>query len=177
MKNICFRELKISECDKMKEINPRHYIKNAWRLIDGKRQLVEIDYLEEDWPDGYERYHGELLSILKSKGAAFGAFDEKNKLLGFASLKYQSFGISSRYVLLDSMFVTYESRGLGLGKELFRMCAQKSKEWNADKIYICAGSAEDTIAFYRSLGCIDAIEINEELYDEDPRDLQLEYKL
>ena len=46
-----------------------------------------------------------------------------------------------------------------------------------EKIYICAGSAEDTISFYKSIGCIEAVEINEALYLEDTRDIQLEYKL
>lgn len=47
----------------------------------------------------------------------------------------------------------------------------------AEKIYICAGSSEDTIAFYFKLGCIEATEINKELYEIDRNDYQLEYRL
>lgn len=177
MENIIFRELEIEDCDKMQEINPRHYIKNAWRLVDGKRTLVEIDYLEEGWPDGYERYHSELVNILKNFGKAYGAFDTNERMLGFVSLKKEHFGESAKYILLDSMFVTYEKRGLGIGRKLFNLCIDQCKQWKVDKIYICAGSAEDTIAFYRSQGCIDAIEINQELYAEDPRDMQLEFEI
>lgn len=175
MKNIDFREVRIDECGKMKDIDPQHYIKNAWRLVDGKRQLVEIDYHEKSWPDGFERYYNELIEIIKADGVAFGAFDSEEKLLGIATLKKQHFGKSAKYVLLDSMFVTYEKRGLGLGKALFNLCVEKSRDWNVDKIYICAGSAEDTIAFYKGIGCVDALEINEKLYTDDPRDMQLEY--
>jgi len=177
MEHIKFREMNIDECDKMKDIDPQHYIKNAWRLVDGKRQLVEIDYHEKSWPDGYERYYNELIEILKNDGVAFGAFNSEEKLLGIATLKKQHFGKSAKYVLLDSMFVTYEKRGLGIGKDLFNLCVEKCKKWKMDKIYICAGSAEDTIAFYRRQGCVDAIEINEALYAEDPRDMQLEYSV
>lgn len=177
MKNIDFREMRIDECGKMKDIDPQQYIKNAWRLVNGRRQLVEIDYHEASWPDGYERYYKELVQILINDGAAFGAFDSNDKLLGFASLKKQHFGKSAKYVLLDSMFVTYDKRGTGLGKKLFSLCIEKSREWHMDKIYICAGSAEDTVAFYRKLGCIDALEVNEKLYAEDPRDMQLEFKV
>ena len=37
-----------------------------------------------------------------------------------------------------------------------------------------AGSSEDTLALYGSLGCIDAKEINQELYESDENDMQLE---
>lgn len=50
-------------------------------------------------------------------------------------------------------------------------------KWNADKIYICAGSAEETIAFYHAIGCKEAEEINKELYESDTRDFQLEFSL
>lgn len=177
MKDLIFRKMKIDECDKIGQINPTHYIKNAWRVVDGKRQLVEIDYMETDWPDGYERYRNALESILKKGGSAFGAFDSDETLLGFVSLDKTLFGETSKYMLLDSMFVSFSSRGLGIGRKLFELCSSEAKESFAEKIYICAGSAEDTVGFYRSCGCVDALEVNQELYEQDPRDLQLEYVL
>lgn len=50
-------------------------------------------------------------------------------------------------------------------------------EYGAEKLFLCAGSAENTIAFYHKLGCVVAAEKNEKLYEEDPRDIQLEYSL
>lgn len=52
-----------------------------------------------------------------------------------------------------------------------------AKEFMAEKIYICEGSSEDTIAFYFKLGCIEATEVNEKLYEMDRNDYQLEYRL
>ena len=49
--------------------------------------------------------------------------------------------------------------------------------FGAEKIYLCAGSAENTIAFYKKLGCKDATEIDEVLLAEDPNDIQLELEL
>ncbi|PKM65372.1 MAG: N-acetyltransferase [Firmicutes bacterium HGW-Firmicutes-2] len=177
MIQVKYRVLKLDECDRISEINPEQYIKNAWRDVDGEKKLVEIDYLETGWPDGYERYRNELESIISNNGIAFGAFDEYNKLIGFASLKRNEFGVDSKYVLLDSIFVSKEARGNKIGNQLFEMCINKGREWGMDKIYICAGSAEDTIGFYNSLGCSNAVEINEELYLQDTRDIQMEYKL
>ena len=57
------------------------------------------------------------------------------------------------------------------------LSANVAREWNADKIYICVGSAEETIAFYFAIGCKEAEEINEELYESDIRDFQFEFSL
>jgi len=177
MEKITYRKLQADEWDRISEINPKQYIKNAWRLVDGKRQLVEIDYMENDWPDGYERYRDELKNIILTDGIAYGAFDESGKMVGFASLKRECFGETAKHILLDSMFVSNKCRGLGVGKSLFKLCSEQGKAWEAEKIYICAGSAEDTVAFYKAIGCVEALEINKELYEQDMRDMQLEYQL
>lgn len=177
MRDIEYRSLKVQDCDRISEINPEQYIKNAWRVVNQKRILVEIDYHEKDWPDGYERYRNELEKTIKQNGAAVGAFDKCGKMVGFASIKNSVFGTNAKYTLLDSLFVSYELRGKGIGRSLFNQCSKQAKAWGMDKIYICAGSAEDTIAFYRRIGCIDALEINRDLYEQDIRDIQLEYKL
>lgn len=48
----------------------------------------------------------------------------------------------------------------------------------ADKLYTCAASAEDTIAFYKSMGwVVNAKEINQELLEKDDRDIQLKFDI
>jgi N-acetylglutamate synthase-like GNAT family acetyltransferase len=79
--------------------------------------------------------------------------------------------------LLEQLFVSKDYRNKGIGKELFYLCSAQAKKWGADKLYLCAGSSEDTIAFYNKLGCVNTSEINQALYEEDPNDIQLEYQL
>ncbi len=177
MKKLHYRKMLISESDKINDINPRHYIKDAWRLVNNKRQLVEINYLEEGWPEGYDRYKNEFIRVLGLGGCAYGAFDDKGLLQGYALLNKETFGKSYKYMLLDSLFVSYDLRGHGIGKKLLDLTFKAAKESGGEKVYICAGSASDTISFYRNYGCIDALDINEALYELDKRDLQLEYIL
>lgn len=177
LKKLQYRDLSIEECDRISEIDPSQFIEKVWRNIDGEKQLITINYLEEDWPDGYEKYRDALKETVRADGAAIGAFDEDERLVGFVTLNSGFFGETAKYVLLDSMFVSKEFRNYGIGKQLFHKCAEKAKEWGAGKLYMCAASSEDTIAFYRSLGCVDAKEVNKELYESDPRDIQLEYEL
>lgn len=126
---------------------------------------------------GYEYHLNSLKTTILSNGEAVGAFDENNKLIGFATLNREFFGENYKYVLLDQLFISLEHRNKGIGKKLFLIIAERAKEWQADKIYICAGSAEETVAFYFAIGCKETVEINKELYENDPRDFQLEFLL
>ncbi len=177
MQNIEYRKLIIEDCKKINEMNPSQYIARAWREVDGKRQLIDINYQDTDWPEGYEQHYNRLAKTISSGGSAIGAFDENNMLLGFATVNPQLFGSRNQYALLDQLFITLECRNQGIGKQLFMRSAKAAAEWNAKKLYICAGSAEETIAFYFALGCKEAEEINQELYEADPRDYQLEWKI
>jgi GNAT superfamily N-acetyltransferase len=177
MENIIYKELTVEECERIKEINASQYIGKAWREVNGKRQLVEINYQDLDWPNGYEHHYSNLKKTIINDGVAFGAFERNGKLLGFATINPDFFGEKFNYVLLDQLFISLEHRNKGIGKKLFMLGVDVARKWMADKIYICAGSAEETIAFYFALGCKEALEINDELYESDPRDYQLEFSL
>lgn len=177
MENILYRTLTVDECERINEMNPSQYIRKAWREVDGKRQLVEINFQDTDWPNGYQHHYSNLKSTILNGGIAFGAFDHKDKMLGFATIDRIFFGEETSVALLDQLFITLEERGRGIGKKLFMHCVEVAQKWNVDKIYICAGSAEETIAFYFAIGCKEAVEVNKELYESDPRDLQLEFLL
>ncbi|MBI9031415.1 GNAT family N-acetyltransferase [bacterium] len=172
-----YRKITVSEIDKLKEINPAQYIGQAWREVEGKRVLIEINYHDTDWPNGYDYHRNHLLQTIEGGGYALGAFSQDNQLQGFITVNREVFGINYKYLLIDQLFITLEERKKGLGRKLFQYAVQKAKSWKADKLYICAGSAEETIAFYHAMGCKDALEINRSLYEGDSRDMQLEVDL
>ncbi len=175
MGEILFRRLELGECERIREIDASQYIGRAWREVDGVRQLVEIDYLDPDFPEGYDVHLAGLKSTLDEGGAAWGAFDTDGRLVGFVTVNREVFGERFKHVLLDQMFVNKADRNRGIGKRLFQCAVEAARDWDADKLYICAGSAEETILFYRAMGCKEAEEINQEFYEDDPRDWQLEY--
>ncbi len=174
MNTITYRELVIDECERIREIDASQFIKRAWRESNGVRKLVEINYHDPDFPYGYENHLATLKETVKLGGFAMGAF-ENQRLVGFCSVDKRLFGNHCKYALLDQLFISNEHRRKGIGKKLLLLSADKAKLLGADKFYICAGSAEETIAFYFSIGCVEAKEINKELYEKDTRDYQLEY--
>lgn len=177
IQEIEYRTLTIDECDRISEMDPSEWIEKAWRKIDGKYQLIKIDYLEAGWPDGFEAYRDALKNTINSGGIAYGAFNMEEILVGYVSLNYDFFGQTAKYLLLDSLFVSKKYRGLGIGKKLVNYCITSAKRWGAEKLYTCAASSEHTIAFYKSIGWVNATEINHMLLEEDDRDIHLEYDL
>ncbi|MFH5836592.1 GNAT family N-acetyltransferase [Proteiniclasticum sp. C24MP] len=177
MKNITYRPLTREECHRIEEIDASQFIHRAYREVDGRRVLVTISYQDPTWPEGYEAHLHALHKTLSDDGFAIGAFSEEGALLGFISLNRPFFGKTCHHVLLDQLFITLSHRRKGIGKALFQKAADIARSWEADKLYICAGSAEETVNFYFALGCREALEINPTFYEEDPRDFQLEYDL
>jgi len=171
-----YRQLAAHETERMKEINPARFIKRAWRNVNGTMQWIELNWLDEEYPDGYENHHNGLKATFEGGGFAIGAF-ANDCMVGFISVNRDIFGVQFKHVLLDQLFVDNKHQGQGIGKELFRLAVEKAKEWDVDKFYICAGSSEDTLGFYKSLGCVPAAEINKKLAANDVNDLQLEYNL
>ena len=60
---------------------------------------------------------------------------------------------------------------------MFRGICKEAEKLGAKKLYISSQSSEETQAFYKSVGCVEAMEINQKLYDEEPFDCHLEYCL
>lgn len=177
MNDIKYRDIELHECDQIKQIDPSQLIVKAWRQYNGKLQLVNINYHDSDWPNGYDYHHRRLRETIIASGIAIGAFNKNKELVGFTTINRGFFGTNCNYVLLDQLYISLQWRGKGIGKKLFMFAANSARNWDADKIYICAGSAEETIEFYNSIGCKSAEEINMELLGSDPRDIQLEYDL
>ena len=178
MNRITYRKLTEKDCEGMKDMDASQFIKRAWREVKGERKLVEINYLDPTWPGGFEDHYNCLKATIDKKGCAIGAFDfAQNQMVGFITVEPEFFGVRDKYVLLDQLYVSRPYRSQGIGKKLFTMAAEEAQGWKADKFYIAAGSAEETIAFYFALGCRKAVEINQEIYESDPRDYQMEYSL
>lgn len=173
-----YRRLRLEEAERIAEIDATHYIKNVWRINEktGEYGLVEINWTDTELPNGFDWHLNRLKETIANGGCAFGCFDE-NRLIGYCTIDKKLIGKREKYALLDQLFVSSGQRCKGIGKRLFLMCAEQAKEYGANKIFICAGSAENTIAFYRKTGCTPAMEQNDILYNEDPRDIQLEYAL
>ena len=171
-----YRALAPEEAARIREIDALDYIARAWRRVDGAYRWIDLCYEDPDYPEGYEAHLARVQATLAEGGLVLGAF-AGDRLMGFVALRRRLFGSREQYALLDQLFIHRPLRGQGMGRALMERAAEAAHSWGAEKLYLCAGSAEGTLAFYRRIGCVEAEEIEEALREADPNDLQLEWKI
>ena len=164
------------ELNLFKSFNRYQDVEKCWRKEDGKWILKEITFTEQWSNDEYEYLVKCLKNTVKTGSTVFGAF-HNDELAGFASIENDFFGRQKEYLQLSSIHVSHDNRGMGIGKKLFSLLSKKAKEMGAQKLYISAHSSEETQAFYKAMGCVEALEYNDRLVAEEPCDCQLEYCL
>ena len=151
-------------------------VSRCWRYENGEWILRDIAFAEQWGKKEYAFLVECLKNTLADGGAVVGAF-ENNTLIGFASVENKPFGAHNEYLQLSSIHVSFKQRGCGIGRRLFHIACEKAKALGAKKLYISAHSSEESQAFYKSLGCTEAVEYNEKLVAAEPCDCQLEYIL
>ncbi len=151
-------------------------VTRCWRKVQGNWVLKDISFVEEWNDEQYEFLIKCLKNTINMGGFVFGAFIQ-GKLVGFSSVENCRFGSRHQYVQLSCIHVSCEKRGAGIGKGLFQCAVAAAKKLGAAKLYISSHPAEETQAFYHSLGCVEAEEYNNQLTEAEPCDCQLEYLL
>lgn len=151
-------------------------VEKCWRKIDGQWLLKDVPFTEDWSPEDYRRLCAHLSKAAAEGGAVWGAFAE-SRLKGFACVEGQRIGSGGQYAVLAEMHVSRDFRRRGLGRALFLRAAASGRELGAEKLYISAMSAEESIAFYRGMGCTEAAEYDPRHVELEPCDCQMEYQL
>lgn len=156
--------------------NDYQKVEQSWRKKDGQWILADTPF-EEQWnKNEKQQVIVEIRECIDHGGRAVGAFNGE-ELVAWICVGKKLFGSSRQYANLDYMYVSYEYRNRGLGKALFQYAKEAAKELGAKKLYISGHSSKATQAFYRSVGCREAEEVDPELYKREPLDCHLEYVL
>ena len=148
-------------------------VTKCWRKTDGEWVIKDVAFVDKWSDEDYKRCVEYLRNLIKSNGYAVGAFLDV-KLKGFASVDPAIFGTNAKYMNLSNIHISQDARRMGIGKELFALTKKWAKEHGAEKLYISAHSAVESQAFYKSMGCVEAVEYNKELAEKEPCDCQLE---
>lgn len=178
MSDIIVRLLDTSDLheDALKFFN-RHQVTNRVRYKDSDTYLYKDDYFVDDWDEQKkQKVVSELLQCIATEGIVTGAY-HKDRLIGFANVEGKLFGRNNEYLELPYIHLSKEYRGMGIGRRLFSLCCEKAKEKGAGKLYIAAHPSEESQQFYIRMGCVPAIEVNEDILAREPLDIQLEIAL
>jgi len=177
-KGLTVRELSMNDLyhGLLKHFNRFQEVKRALRNENGNWVLRDVSFTEQ-WDEKLKQeiVDTDFMNCLKSGGFVWGVFNCNEHLIAFACLLSELFGSRSQYVQLTQLHVSCGYRNMGIGKELFMLSAQKATAIGAEKLYISAHSGEEPQGFYEGIGCVDAVEVNEELKALEPYDRQMEF--
>lgn len=136
--------------------------------------VIKSDPFIDDWSEeDYKFLVICLKNTVKTGGFVYGAFYDK-ALKGFVSVEADIFDEEQGYINLSSIHVSEDMRGKGIGKALFLAAKEWAKGRGARKLYISAHSAVETEAFYKKMGCVEAVNYNKAHVEKEPFDCQLE---
>jgi predicted N-acetyltransferase YhbS len=135
---------------------------------------LKDDYFIDDWSEEKKvLVIQELRQCIKNGGVVIGAYDD-HELVGFANVEGKRFGSKQEYVELPYIHVSSGRRGFGIGSNLFKFGCVEARKFGAAKLYIAAHPSIESQAFYKEMKCVPAAEINTDIYNREPLDIQLE---
>ncbi|MGN0595830.1 MAG: GNAT family N-acetyltransferase [Ruminiclostridium sp.] len=151
-------------------------ITEIWQKIGGSYVLVPNNFTEDWDTEKCREIARQIISGINSDGFAYGAFSG-NEIVGYIYMSREFFGSEKQYIELQLFHISEPFRRKGIGKELFRLGCIEAKAIGAKKLYISAHPSKESQAAYRSLGCVEALEINKAIAENEPFDIQMEYTL
>lgn len=172
---ITYRQLVSKEIDieLFKDFTRRQVVTDCLRKENDK-WVIKSDPFIDDWSEeDYKFLVICLKNTVKTGGFVYGAFYDK-ALKGFVSVEADIFDEEQGYINLSSIHVSEDMRGKGIGKALFLAAKEWAKGRGARKLYISAHSAVETEAFYKKMGCVEAVNYNKAHVEKEPFDCQLE---
>ena len=151
-------------------------VTKCWRKIDDQWVIKDVPFIDKWSEEEYKELISFLKNTLRTGGIVYGAL-KRDKLKGLASVESSLFGMNSQYLDLSNIHVSEDMRGQSIGKKLFQLSAAWARAQGAQKLYISGHSAVESQGFYKTVGCVEALEYNKELTEKEPYDCQLEYLL
>lgn len=175
---ICYRDLKAEElCRELFQDFVRHQtVTKCWRKEQGQWLVKDAPFIDDWTEEEYQVLISCLRHTVESGGLVCGAFCDGG-LKGFVSVEPGLFGGEHKYLDLSSIHVSEDMRCEGIGRQLFAMAKEWAKNHGAAKLYISAHSAVETQAFYKKMGCVEAVLYHQGHVEREPYDCQLECRL
>ncbi len=162
--------------DLFKSFVRRQEVTKCWRKVEDKWVIKDIAFIDDWDEDDFAFLVKCLRTNISTGGVVFGAFAD-DVLKGFASVRGIPVGTKKEYLDLSSIHASADMRGQGIGRSLFELAAHWARERGAEKLYISSHSAVESQAFYKAMGCVEAMEYDKAHVEEEPCDCQLEYVL
>lgn len=170
---ITYRELTPADVHQLKEIDRSEHIELIYEM--DNEQLVEIktDHECPTWDamllsEIEERFIYEL----ENGGMAVGTF-AGDILVGFGVLAHKLRGVRQDQLQVDLMYVSRQYRRQGIGTQLLDRLSNEARSRGAAALYISSTETRSAVSFYQSNGSHLTKEIDDELFNKEPKDIHM----
>ena len=171
------RQLAREEVEEVWTIDRSEVVDNIYCFERGKLELRPDHCDIEGWPPGEaEKYTPLLIECFDRGGWFYGLFDGRS-MIGAVILEAKFIGQHKDRLQLKFLHVSRACRRRGLGRRLFELAREEACKRGAKRLYISATPSENTVDFYRRLGCVVAQEADPELFTLEPDDIHLESEI
>jgi GNAT superfamily N-acetyltransferase len=172
--DIDFRELEREEIYLFGQIDRTETVDGIYYLQDGEYTMVAEHHDVPKWSDAFKQEKiSRLLEVFDGGATAYGAFDG-DVLVGMSMLDHQTVESGDKRLNLEGMWVSHPFRNQGIGMVLFRMASNEARSKGAQALYVSATPSENTVRFYRRLGCRPADPVDSILFEKEPEDIHFE---
>ena len=169
------RLLSRSEIPLIWTIDRSEHIEKFYRLQDGVLVLEPRSIEAKGWPGGEPEADTPIFyRCFDAGGAFYGTFDGA-KLAGIAIVDPAPVTSLPTLVQFRFLHVDRAYRKLRLGSALFASAAEAARRFGASGLYISATPTENTVNFYRHLGCTVLGLPDPELFALEPDDIHLQW--
>ncbi|WP_174806437.1 GNAT family N-acetyltransferase [Paenibacillus amylolyticus] len=170
---ITYRTLTLDDVNQLQEIDRSEHIDLIYEMRENR--LVELEQNHEcsNWDEMLlKEIQNRYVYELEQGGMAYGAFAD-DQLIGFGVLAHQYRGKERNRLQVDLMYVSRGYRRQGIGKRILNELGEEAKKRGAQYLYISSTETKSAVSFYKSQGSQIASEIDQELYDKEPKDIHM----
>jgi GNAT superfamily N-acetyltransferase len=173
MTMITYRTLTLQDVNHLREIDRSEHIDLIYEMRESGLVELEQDHECSNWDAKLlEEIQNRYVYELEQGGMAYGAF-AGDQLIGFGVLAHQYRGRGRNQLQIDLMYVSRTYRRQGVGKHILSQLSEEAKKRGAQYLYISSTETRSAVSFYRSQGSQIASEIDQELYNKEPKDIHM----
>lgn len=172
-----YRQMRKDELYRVGELDRREVIDYIYYFRNGKLELEKEHWDIPEWSDEQKQeYHQRLQDIYQRGGTIIGAFKD-TKIAGIVALDHEFLGSDLGHLNLAALWVSQPFRDRGVGRHLVELVKKKAKALDAKNLYVSATPSKKTVEFYMSCGFQLAKVIDPKLFELEPEDIHMEFRV
>ncbi|MBD1379693.1 GNAT family N-acetyltransferase [Metabacillus arenae] len=174
---ISIQLMKHKDLNRITEIDRSEEIESIYRNKNGSLIKVPMKKTISNWSSETNEANIKLLTpILAQGGKLIGAFDGP-KLAGVSVLGNSLIGENKNQLQMAFLYVSNGYRRRGIAAQLMDFMCDLAIKKGAAFLYISATETNSAVDFYLKYGCKLTDELNPELFEREPNDIHMIYRL